>query len=69
MIRYTNYCGIELEVHFDYDPEEESTHDYPGCGSEMSVYKVLVNDVDIYDLVEQHVEEIGNQIENELLDR
>jgi len=33
---------IDVTVHFDYQPEEEETHNYPGCDSEVTINAVYV---------------------------
>ena len=40
-----NGAIIELEIHFDYPPEEKQTHDYPGCPAEVEL-------TDIYEIRE-----------------
>jgi len=56
------YKGIEMEVIFDYHPEEPSTHDYPGCGSEICINEVFVNGVDIVELLEHELEGIEDYL-------
>ena len=46
-----NYCDIELEVEFSYDPPEPETYDYPGSPDNASLESVELNGVDIFDLL------------------
>ena len=35
---------IEIEVSFDYQPEENQTRDYPGCSADVEINEVIVVD-------------------------
>ena len=58
------YKGIEMEVIFDYQPEEPSTHDYPGCGATICINEVIVNGVDIVELLDHELEQIEDYLYN-----
>ena len=55
-IKYTVDLGVagehECLVHFDYQPRESRTHDYPGCDESYDVWGVFTKDgMDITALV------------------
>ena len=53
----------DVEVIFDYQPEEKPTRDYPGCGEEIEVQKVIYKDIDIYPILSyEMIEEIETKI-------
>lgn len=65
------YRGLELDVEFDYQPEEPEVRyypdgsGYPGCAEEIDVYKVSLNGTDITELFDDFTEmeeEISKQI-------
>jgi hypothetical protein len=58
------YKGVEMEVIFDYTPEEPSTHDYPGCGAETCINEVIVKGVDIFELLDHELEQIEDYLYN-----
>jgi hypothetical protein len=49
---------LEVEVEFDYQPEEKPVRyysdysGYPGCAESLEIHKVLVKGTDISDLIE-----------------
>ncbi len=44
------YCGdLEVAIWYDFQPFEESTHNYPGCNPEVTVTCVQYNGCDITD--------------------
>jgi len=56
------YKGVEMEVIFDYQPEEPSTYDYPGCGAEICINEVIVMGVDIVELLDNELEQIEDYL-------
>lgn len=42
---------VVLTFHGDYQPEESSTLEYPGCGEEFSISKITYQGQDVTDLV------------------
>jgi hypothetical protein len=64
MIIEIDYKQIDLEVEFNYIPEEPMVMYHkdgsgdPGSASEAEILRVLIGDIDIYDLVEDQIEKI-----------
>jgi hypothetical protein len=52
------YKGFDLDVEFDYTPEEPMVmyypdgSGYPGCAAEVDILEILLCDIDIYNLLE-----------------
>ena len=72
MEKTINYRGLELEVEFDYQPEEPEVRyypdgsGYPGSAEEITVSKVSLNGTDITELFDNFTEleeEISQQME------
>ena len=62
-------CDIYLTLEGYYTPSEDMTHDYPGSASEYEVYKIMIEDTDIIDLVrEDLLEELETEAINNLED-
>ena len=47
------YCDIEMIVDYYFEKGETQTYDYPGSPDMVEIEKVEVNNVDIYDLLDQ----------------
>jgi len=62
-----NFRGVELDIKFDYQPEEPMVRyysdgsGYPGCGAEMNIESITHKGTDMWDLVEVHIKEIENE--------
>ena len=58
MTRYITYKEIDLEIEFDYSPEEKMVRyysdgsGYPGCAAEVCINEILYKGTDVYDLYE-----------------
>lgn len=50
-------CNInyEVEVEFNYQPEERATKDYPGASEEIEIETVIISGIDITVLVSKEV--------------
>lgn len=50
------HMGVDLVVHFDYQPEEPAEHygdaPYPGCPEQVDIAEVYVGKVDISSLLD-----------------
>lgn len=53
-----NYKGFDLDIEYEYQAEERQTYDYPGCSESACIENVYLNDVDIFDLVEDQLDDI-----------
>ncbi|QDQ25314.1 hypothetical protein FNU76_02510 [Chitinimonas arctica] len=49
--RTITYCGVELNVSYDYTPPEARGAFYPGCAEEYLATRAMAGDVDIYPLL------------------
>ena len=55
-----NYKGFDLDIEYEYQPEERQTYDYPGYPEYVCIENVYLNDTDIIDLVEDQLDDIEN---------
>ena len=52
-----NYCGLDLEVHYDYSPEEpmvmyyKDGSGYPGCPEDAEITEILHNKESMFELL------------------
>lgn len=78
--RETTYAhdGGELVVHFDFEPGEDSTRDYPGCPESVAINGVFANGMNVTDLlgagvlerIEEHcLEQIDTDVADAEYDR
>ena len=64
------YRGVNIDVEFDYTPSEPMVMYYidgsghPGSSAEVYIESVKVGGVDVYDLLEDKIEEIEDLIIN-----
>ena len=49
---------LEVEVNYDYQPQEPSDGAYPGCDEEISINSVMLGETDILGRL------IGDELEN-----
>ena len=68
-MEYLIYRGVELEIEFDYQPEEKQTWDYPGCGESFEITSIKINDIDVMELLEEQIESIEEALVEELKGR
>ena len=61
-----NYKGFEFEYILNYQPDENQTNDYPGCGEDFEITEITLNGVDASELLEGQIEEFVDFIINEL---
>jgi len=73
MTKTIYYKEIELEIEFDYSPEEKAVlypieNAYPGSPAmvEITSIKLPYSKVDIYDLLTDHFDELETIILNDL---
>ena len=62
------YKGVELEVEYDYQPEEAEERFYPGCSEQITITDIKIGDVSVWELLEDDVdsiEELMYDIRNE----
>jgi hypothetical protein len=65
-----NFKGLDLDVEYDYQPEEKEVRyysdgsGYPGCAEEFCITKVSFKGEDITDLCEVHFDGIEENIRN-----
>jgi len=64
-----NYKGVDLEVVFDYEPGEPEVRTYsngdpghPGCPESLDITSVKIGDVDVWELLEDQIDHIGEQL-------
>ena len=66
------YKGVELEVEYDYQPEEACVmyysdgSGYPGCAEQIDITEITINGVDVFELLENDLEEIEELISNKI---
>ena len=68
-MEYLKYRGVELEIEYDYQPEEKQTWDYPGCGESFEITSIKINDIDVMELLEEQIESIEEALVEELKGR
>jgi hypothetical protein len=57
------YIDVELEVDYDYEPEEPATRDEPGCAHEAIINAVTVGGVNITDIIgADHLSRIADRV-------
>lgn len=59
------YLGVEIEVDYDYSPEEPQTYDYPGYPETVDVWAARVEGTDVTEWLnhmENAFEELGDLI-------
>ena len=58
--------GEVIEVHYDYQPEEKQTRDYPGCHEEVEICEIFFNGVSVFNLLADKFDELENEVINKL---
>jgi hypothetical protein len=61
MIKTISVQGHEFKVDFDHSPEEDATHDYPGCNESVEINGVYDSDGD--EIKEWAFDMLGNDLE------
>ena len=55
-----SFCGLELEIEFEYAPAEPAVRyyadysGYPGCGEHLQIIDVKLGDQSIFELCEKY---------------
>lgn len=68
-----NYCGVEFEVQYYYQPEEPEVRyyadgsGYPGCPEHFEIEGVWIGGVDVMELCEEH--DLFEKLENKIRTR
>lgn len=64
MRRELTYKGVDLDIEFDYQPEEPMVMYYkdgsgdPGCPSSVTITGIKIVRIDVYELLEDQIEAI-----------
>ena len=58
--------GEALEVHYDYQPEEKQTRDYPGCHEEVEINEIFFNGISVFNLLADKSDELENKVLDKL---
>ncbi len=62
-----NYKEVELEVDYDYSPEEAAVYyptdeAYPGCSEEATIDQIKIGGIDVTELLEDQFSDIEEAI-------
>jgi hypothetical protein len=64
------YEGLELDIEYEYQPEEPMELEYPGCEEEFTIEKIMIGDQDAYNMFQSNelIDEITELIAKQLKD-
>lgn len=58
-----NLRGVDFTVDYEYYKGEQRTFDYPGTPPEVDIQNIYLNDIEIYDFLDDNViDEITDKI-------
>lgn len=60
------YKGVYLQVIGHYEPYDAGDHDHPPSGGYFEVEKIMLEDTDVTELLEDSIEEIEFLVMNEI---
>ena len=64
-----NYKGVDLDIHYDYQPEEKEVRyysdgsGYPGCPESLDITAIYLNGTNVTELLEDQLDKIYDAME------
>lgn len=68
MIKQVKFKNVYLEVHGHYEPYDAGDWDNPPSGGYFELEKIMLEDTDVTELLEDYIEEIEVLVMNEIND-
>lgn len=62
MVKEVKYKGVYLKVHGHYEPYDAGDWDNPPSGGWFEIEKIMLEDTDVTELLEDYIEEIEEKV-------
>lgn len=66
MVKQIKYKGVYLQVFGHYEPYDSGGYSHPPSGGYFETEKIMIEDTDVTELLEEHIEEIEVLVMNKI---